>query len=66
MISIESATTPHSFNPLSCEGANLGVLAFKISVLSQELVIICATCEVSKLSVIRQKLVIICANSAGA
>ena len=43
MISIESATTPHSFNSLSCAGANLGVLAFKISVLRQELVIVCAT-----------------------
>ena len=42
MISIESATTPHSFNPLSCEGANLGVLEFKLSVLRQKLVIICA------------------------
>ena len=43
MISIELATTPHSFNSLSCAGANLGVLAFKISVLRQKLVIICAT-----------------------
>ena len=42
MISIESATTPHSFNPLSCEGANLGVLEFKLSVIRQKLVIICA------------------------
>ena len=42
MISIESATTPHSFNSLSCVGANLGVLAFKISFLRQKLVIICA------------------------
>ena len=43
MISIESATTPHSFNSLLCAGANLGVLAFKISVLRLKLVIICAT-----------------------
>ena len=43
MISIESATTPHSFNPLSCEGANLGVLEFKVSILRQKkIVIICA------------------------
>ena len=42
MISIESATTPHSFNPLSCEGANLSVVEFKLSVIRQKLVIICA------------------------
>ena len=44
MILIESATIPHSFNSLSCAGENLGVLALKISVLRQKLVIIYATC----------------------
>ena len=43
MISVESATIPHSFNSLLCAEANLGVLAFKISFLRQKLVIICAT-----------------------
>ena len=73
MISIESATTPQNFNSLSCAGANLGVLAFKISVLRQKLVIIFTTCAGAKLgvlgfkiSVLRQKLVIICAIRAGA
>ena len=73
MILIESATIPHSFNSLSCAGENLGVLALKISVLRQKLVIIYATCAGEKLgvlafkiSVLRQKLVIICAIRAGA
>ena len=72
MISIESATTPHSFNSLSCAGANLGVLAFKISVLRQKFVINCATCAGAKLGVLALKIivlsqnfVIICVNRAG-
>ena len=44
-------------------GGNIGVLAAKISVLRQKLVIIYATRAVlgDKISVLRQKLVIICA-----
>ena len=42
MILIESATIPHSFNSLSCAGENLGVLAAKIRVWRQKIVIICA------------------------
>ena len=72
MISIESATTPHSFNSLSCAEANLGVLAFKINVLRQKLVIICVTRAGAnlgvlafKIKVLRKKLVIIYATLAG-
>ena len=56
MISIESATTPHSFNSLSCVGANLGILAFKISVLRQKLVIMCATRAGEILSILAFKI----------
>ena len=73
IISIEWATTPHSFNSISCAGANLGVLATKISVLRLKLVIICATRAganlgvlEAKISVWRPKLVIICVTRAGA
>ena len=73
IISIEWATTPPSFNSISCAGANLGVLEAKISVLRQKLVIICATRAganlgilAAKISVFRPKLVIICATRAGA
>ena len=69
MISIESATTPHSFNSLSCAEANVCVLEFKISVLRQKLIFICATRtganlgnSAFKISVLRQELVIICAT----
>ena len=54
-------------------GANLGVLAFKISILRQKLVIFCATCTrailsvlACKISALRQKLVITCATRARA
>ena len=42
------------------------VLAFKISVLRQKVVIICATRAGANLRVLPQKLVIICATRAGA
>ena len=41
---------------LSCAGANLGVLAFKISVLRQKLVIICATRAGAKFSILAFKI----------
>ena len=63
--------SPHNFNSLSRAGAKLGVLACKISILRQKLVIICATRAganlgvlVFKSSALRQKLVIICATRA--
>ena len=53
-------------------GADVGVWAFKISVLRQKLVIICPTCAGAnlgvfafKIKVLSQKLVIICATLAG-
>ena len=63
--------TPHNFNSFSRAEPKLSVLAFKIRILCQKLVIICATCaEVDlvvlafKISSLRRKLFIICATRA--
>ena len=63
--------TPHNFNSFSRAEPKLGVLAFKISILCQKSVIMCATCaEVDlvvlafEISILRHKLVIICATRA--
>ena len=56
LISLESDPTPHNFNSISCAGVNLGVLAAKISVFRQKLVIICATRARPKLRVFAFKI----------
>ena len=48
--------SPHNFNSLSRARANFGFLACKISVLSQKIVIICATRAGGNLGVLEAKI----------